>query len=71
MSRLPDIAAVLLEVAKDNNEVYRAGYLAGKNESKAVISRLCGAIEDYLDGVTEGNVAGLRQAVAAAEKAAT
>lgn len=37
--------------------------------SAAIVSRLCGAIEDYLDGETQGNVAGLRQAVAVAERA--
>lgn len=57
----------LMELAKANQDVYMTAYRAGQDESKAVISRLCGAIEDYLDGETQGNVAGLRQAVAFAE----
>lgn len=61
----PDI----LDLARANDDVYRTAYRAGQEASKAVISRLCGAIEDYLDGESQGNVAGLRQAVAAAEKA--
>lgn len=55
-------------IAKANDDVYRTAYLAGQEASKAVIRRLCGAIEDYLDGETQGNVSGLRQAVAAAER---
>lgn len=61
----------VMQLATTNNDVYRTAYRAGQDASKAVISRLCGAIEDYLDGETQGNVAGLRQAVAAAEKAGT
>lgn len=61
----PDI----MGLAQANNDIYRTAYKAGQDASNAVISRLCGAIEDYLDGETQGNVAGLRQAVAAAERA--
>jgi hypothetical protein len=62
----------IMDMAKANNDVYltayRAGQEAGLKASRAVVSRLCGAIEDYLDGETQGNVAGLRQAIALAEK---
>jgi hypothetical protein len=58
----------IMEQAKATNDVYLTAYRAGQEASKAVISRLCGAIEDYLDGETQGNVAGLRQAIAAAER---
>lgn len=64
-------AIEIMNLAKANNDVYRTAYKAGQDSSKAIISRLCGAIENYLDGETQGNVAGLRQAVAAAEKFGT
>jgi hypothetical protein len=61
-------AVDIMELAKANNDVYltayRAGQEAGLKAGAAAINRLCGAIEDYLDGETQGNVAGLRQAVA-------
>ncbi len=61
----------LMELAKANQDVYMTAYRAGQDASAAVINRLCGAIEDYLDGETQGNVAGLRQAVAFAENRGT
>ena len=61
---VPDI----MELAKANQNIYMTAYRAGQDASKAVISRLCGAIEDYLDGEMQGNVAGLRQAVAFASQ---
>jgi hypothetical protein len=58
----------IMEMANSNNEIYltayRAGQDAGLKASAAVVSRLSGAIEDYLDGESQNNVSGLRQALA-------
>ena len=62
-----------MELARANNDVYltayKAGQEAGLKAGAAVRSRLAGAIEDYLDGESQGNVTGLRQALAFASDA--
>ena len=59
----------LIDLVRASNEAshnsFRAGLLEGQRQSQREISRLVGAIEDYLDGETQGNVSGLRQALEA------
>jgi hypothetical protein len=61
----------IMELAKAANDAYLAAYregqAAGLKAGAAIRSRLAGAIEDYLDGESQGNVTGLRQALAFAE----
>lgn len=57
----------IASVAKANNDVYLTAYREGKAAGLKIATRLAGAIEDYLDGETQGNVTGMRQALAAFE----
>lgn len=56
-------------LAKANNDVYSTAYREGKAAGLKIATRLAGAIENYLDGETQNNVAGMRQALAAFEAA--
>lgn len=55
----------ILEVAKANQDVYATAYQIGRDAGLKTASRLAGAIDDFLDGESQGNVTGLRQALAA------
>jgi hypothetical protein len=57
----------IMELARANQDIYTTGYRAGQHSATAIINRLCGAIENYLDGETQGNVTGLREALKKAE----
>jgi hypothetical protein len=48
---------------------YAVGFEAGGAAQARLVSCLMGAIEDYLEGESQGNVTGLRQALEAARKA--
>lgn len=65
----PLSATGIMELAQANNELYSTAYLEGRKSARDIASRLAGAIEDFLDGESQGNVTGLRQALAAFEKA--
>jgi hypothetical protein len=58
---VPDI----MELARANQDVYTTAYRLGQDAGLKAANRLAGAIEDYLDGESQGNVTGLRQALAA------
>lgn len=58
-------ATDIMELAKANNNVYLTAYRAGQESGLKVATRLAGAIEDFLDGESQGNVTGMRQALAA------
>ena len=55
----------ILDLAKANQDVYLTAYREGQTAGLKTANRLAGAIEDYLDGESQGNVTGLRQALAA------
>jgi hypothetical protein len=59
----------IMEMARAANDVYLTAYREGQKAGLKTASRLAGAIEDYLDGESQGNVTGLRQALAAFESA--
>lgn len=57
----------VMQLATANNDIYSTAYREGKAAGLKIATRLAGAIENYLDGETQNNVAGMRQALAAYE----
>lgn len=64
-----NLANFIMEQAKATNDVYLTAYRSGQEAGLKTATRLAGAIEDYLDGESQGNVTGLRQALAAFARA--
>lgn len=65
---------VLADVARDAMKLsmgsYQSGLDEGRKAGRREASRLAGAIEDFLDGESQNNVTGLRQALDAFRAAA-